>query len=177
MRSRLYTGTGDEGSTALADGSRIDKDSLRIETIGTVDELNALLGIVAAQPAAADEQGLLVRVQNTLFSLGAELAGPASARLTAADVEGLERDIDRLDGQLPPLTHFVLPGGSQAGAICHLARTVCRRAERMLFRLTRHDGVNSASLVYMNRLSDLLFALARRLVQLDGGNDVIWKGR
>jgi cob(I)alamin adenosyltransferase len=176
MRSRLYTGAGDQGATALADGSRVDKDGLRIETIGTVDELNALIGLVAAQRASADEQPLLIRLQNTLFSLGAELANPAAMRLTTEDVRGLEQDIDRLDDQLPPLEHFVLPGGSQSGALCHLARTVCRRAERALFRLARHDRVNSASLVYMNRLSDLLFALARLLVRRDGGSDVIWKG-
>jgi cob(I)alamin adenosyltransferase len=175
MTSSLYTGTGDQGGTALADGSRIDKDSLRIETLGAVDELNALLGLVAAQAAAADEQALLIRLQNTLFSLGAELANPAAKRLSMEDVRGLEQDIDRLDDQLPPLTRFVLPGGSQAGALCHVARTLCRRAERALFRLARHDRVNSASLVYMNRLSDLLFALARQLVSIDGGNEIIWK--
>ena len=176
MRSRLYTGTGDAGTTALADGSRIDKDSPRIETIGTVDELNALLGLVAAQPAAEDEHALLVRLQNALFSLGAELADPAAARLSGDDAKRLEQEIDRLDAMLPPLTHFVLPGGSGAGAICHLARTVCRRAERALFRLARHEDVNPASVVYLNRLSDLLFALARLLVRHDGAEDVIWKG-
>jgi cob(I)alamin adenosyltransferase len=176
MRSRLYTGTGDRGATGLADGSRTDKDGPRIETIGAIDELNAWLGLVAAQPAAADEEKLLNGLQNTLFRLGAELADPATARLTTGDVRDLEQEIDRLDGRLPPLTHFVLPGGSRAGATCHLARTVCRRAERAFFRLARHEKVNSASLVYLNRLSDLLFALARLLVRQEGGNDVIWKG-
>jgi cob(I)alamin adenosyltransferase len=176
MKSSLYTGAGDRGATALGDGSRTDKDSLRIETIGAMDELNALLGLVAAQPAAGDEQPLLRRLQENLFRLGAELADPALAHLTTEDVSGLEQDIDRLDQKVPALTRFILPGGSQAGAICHLARTVCRRAERAFFRLARHDKVNSASLVYVNRLSDLLFALARVLVQADGGSDVIWKG-
>lgn len=175
MTSKLYTRTGDDGTTGLADGSRTAKESLRIETIGAVDELNALLGIIAAQQDAGDERALLEHLQHTLFSLGAELAMPGNRRLVPDRVAGLEEAIDRIDAQLPPLAHFILPGGSQSGALCHLARTVCRRAERAAFRLADREEVNPVSLKYLNRLSDLLFALARLLVMQGGGEEVIWK--
>ena len=175
MTSRLYTRAGDTGTTKLGDGSATAKESLRIEAIGAVDELNALLGLLAAQPGAETESELLADLQRTLFSLGAELAAPGTTRLTTQQVGDVESRIDSLDERLPPLAHFVLPGGSQAGALCHLARTVCRRAERSLFRLAREEEVNSASLKFMNRLSDLLFALARLLVLRGGGSEAIWK--
>ena len=174
MTSSLYTRTGDGGSTGLGDGSRIAKDDQRVEALGALDELNAALGVVAAFPEAADEQPLLDEVQRTLFDLGAEVAVPGAARQADDSTLRLEAAIDRIDASLPPLTDFILPGGSQAGALCHLARTQCRRAERELFRLARHNAVNSASLAYLNRLSDLLFVLARWLVREGGGKERRW---
>jgi len=174
MTARIYTRTGDDGATGLADGSRIDKAELRIEAIGLVDELNAILGLLATYPDLAPQRPLVETLQRTLFELGAELAKPASARIDAEAVSQLEREIDRLDAQLPPLRHFILPGGTRAGALCHLARTLCRRAERCLFRLADAEGVNSHSLHFLNRLSDLLFVLARWLVHDVGGEETLW---
>jgi len=175
MTSSIYTRTGDEGGTRLGDGSGRRKDSLRIEAIGAVDELNAQLGVIAAHPDAAAEATLLERIQNTLFEVGAELAAPGKPRITHQDVSALEAGIDRIDGELPPLTHFILPGGTLAGAQCHLARTICRRAERALFRLAEAEAVNSETLKYANRLSDLLFVLARQIIRQGGGKEVLWK--
>lgn len=174
MASSIYTRTGDEGQTGLADGSRRPKDDHRIDAISALDELNAALGVVAAYPESADERTLLHGIQRALFDIGAELAAPGSRRLPQDAVTGLEAAIDRIDARLPPLTAFILPGGGVAGAQCHMARTLCRRAERALFRLARHETVNSLSLVYLNRLSDLLFVLARRLVREGGGEEVLW---
>lgn len=176
MTSKLYTRAGDAGQTSLGDGSRTEKGSLRIEAIGQVDELNAMLGLVAAQGDIDDaERKLLTGLQNSLFSLGAELATPGTARLAAEHVTGLEQRIDGIDAQLPPLRNFVLPGGTQTSALCHLARTLCRRAERSLFHLAEQEQVNSQSLKYLNRLSDLLFALARQVSAREGGTETIWK--
>lgn len=174
MGSSIYTRTGDEGLTGLADGTRRPKDDLRIEAVGTLDELNAAIGVVAAYPEAEAERPLLQAIQRTLFDLGAELAAPGSGRLADDATAALESAIDRIDGVLPPLKAFILPGGNLAGAQCHLARTLCRRAERALFRLARHEKVNSPSLTYLNRLSDLLFVLARWLVREGGGEEVLW---
>ncbi|MEN8175954.1 MAG: cob(I)yrinic acid a,c-diamide adenosyltransferase [Pseudomonadota bacterium] len=175
MTSDLYTGSGDDGSTGLADGSRVTKDSARIDTIGSVDELNALLGLVASQEAAAGEREMLYQIQHRLFDLGAELAAPGTARLDAGDTGHLEGEIDRLDALVPPLRHFILPGGTGTSAMAHLARTVCRRAERQLFLLSRTEAVNAHSLVFLNRLSDLLFALARVLVHQASGTEIAWR--
>lgn len=151
---------------------------MRIEAVGQVDELNAILGLIAAQEDINDgDRELLTGLQNTLFSLGAELAAPGTARLAAKDVAGLEQRIDSFDSQLPPLRNFVLPGGTQTAALCHLARTLCRRAERSLFHLAEREQVNSESLKYLNRLSDLMFALARLVVVRTGGRELIWKAR
>jgi cob(I)alamin adenosyltransferase len=175
MTSSIYTRTGDEGGTRLGNGAGSRKDSLRIEAIGAVDELNAQVGMVAAHPDAATEAALLEQLQNTLFEVGAELAAPGKPRIAREDVGALEKAIDRIDGELPPLTHFILPGGTLAGAQCHLARTVCRRAERALFRLAEAEAVNSETLKYVNRLSDLLFVLARQIIRQGGGKEVLWK--
>jgi len=175
MTSKIYTRTGDDGTTGLGDGSRIGKADRRIDVIGLIDELNALLGLLATYPEAHPEQRLVQTLQNTLFELGSELAKPGSTRLTAGAVALLEHEIDRIDTELPALRNFILPGGSRAGAICHLARTVCRRAERGLFRLAGEEEVNSSSLKYLNRLSDLLFVLARWLVRHGGGEEIVWK--
>jgi cob(I)alamin adenosyltransferase len=177
--SRIVTRTGDGGETALGDGSRVSKDHPRIAVIGSVDELNAVLGLTLhhlADSAAA----LIRRVQNDLFDLGADLCVPAQPgdspgaklRINAGHVEGLEQAIDRLNADLPPLTSFVLPGGPPAAAWCHFARTVCRRAERDLVALGHAEPINPLALVYLNRLSDLLFVLAR---QSSGGHEPLWQ--
>jgi cob(I)alamin adenosyltransferase len=180
--SRIYTKTGDGGETALGDGQRVAKNHPRIEAIGTVDELNAVLGLLLAQTPDLPEHGLIQTIQNDLFDIGADLCVPIAAdeqpeqklRMTAGQAERLEAAIDRINADLKPLTSFILPGGSPAAAWCHLARTVCRRAERAVVALMRTDPVKPALLVYLNRLSDLLFVLGRHLNHL-GRNDVLWR--
>lgn len=175
--TRIYTRTGDDGSTGLADGSRLAKDSLRVEALGSVDELNSQLGVVLALIPPSGLSEPLQQIQHRLFDLGGELALPGSQVLDDALTEGLERNLDALNAELPPLTEFVLPGGNLPAAQCHLARTVCRRAERALLRLSRQEPVNSASLRYLNRLSDLLFVMARLLARTDGGEEAQWQPR
>jgi cob(I)alamin adenosyltransferase len=180
--SRIYTKAGDGGETGLGDGTRVPKDHPRVEAYGQVDELNAVLGLVAAHCPDAPERDLLRAVQNDLFDVGADLCVPPPAggepaggglRVTAAQAERLEKAIDRLNEGLQPLKSFVLPGGTQAAAWLHLARTVCRRAERAVVTLARTDPVNPQVVVYLNRLSDFLFVLAR--TANDGGTgDVLW---
>lgn len=174
MAASIYTRTGDGGQTGLADGSRRPKDDVRIDAIGTVDGLNAAIGVVAAFPESMAERQLLHGIQRNLFDIGAELAAPDSRRLSPDAVSALESAIDRIDAGLPPLRAFILPGGGLAGAQCHVARTLCRHAERALFRLARHETVNSLTLAYLNRLSDFLFVLARWLVHEGGGEEVLW---
>ena len=175
QRSKLYTRTGDDGTTGLYGGGRVGKDAQRVQAIGDLDELNCQLGLLSElcqDPAIVE---LLARIQGLLFELGAELAQPGSARLAPDHVERLEQEIDRLDASLPTLGSFVLPGGAPAAAHCHLARAVCRRAERSLFRLAAAEQVNSTSLKFVNRLSDLLFATARALNQRAGRAETPWK--
>lgn len=173
--TRIYTRTGDDGSTGLAGGERVAKEHVRIEAIGSVDELNSAVGLLRAAHPDADIDDLLEIVQHRLFDLGGELSMPGSALLTADRTQDLEQALDRFNGPLPPLDEFILPGGSESAARCHLARSVCRRAERALLRLSRSEPVNSAGITYLNRLSDLLFVLARVLVRRDGGTEVAWK--
>ena len=173
--TRIYTRTGDDGTTGLAGGERLPKDHARIESIGGVDELNSVIGLLRAQPLDADVDRVLEAVQHRLFDLGGELAMPGTELLTAAHATGLEHELDRFNADLPPLEEFILPGGSEAAARCHLARAVCRRAERELLRLSRLEPLNSASTTYLNRLSDLLFVLARVLARRDGGSEVTWR--
>lgn len=179
--SRIYTKSGDGGETGLGDGTRVPKDHVRVAAYGEVDELNAALGLLAAYCPDAPEAGLLRDIQNDLFDVGADLCVPAAAgeepgkalRVTAAQAERLEAAIDRLNAPLSPLRSFVLPGGTPAAAWLHLARTVCRRAERAVVTLTRTEPVNPQVVIYLNRLSDFLFVLGR--VANDGGNaDVLW---
>lgn len=180
--NRIYTRTGDDGTTALADGQRRSKDDLRIETYGTVDETNACVGL-ARQHASGRIDAMLGAIQNDLFDLGADLATPPSPeppaheplRIVASQVERLERDIDALNAPIPPLKSFVLPGGSAAAAALHLARTVSRRAERLAVRLAGTEGetVSPEVLRYLNRLSDFLF-VASRAANSDGADDVLW---
>ena len=179
--SRIYTKTGDGGETGLGDGRRVPKDDARVEAYGTVDELNAVLGLLLACAPADPEAGLIRSIQNDLFDVGGDLCVPPAEgeapgqclRVTADQVARLEAAIDRLNARLQPLTSFVLPGGSPAAAWCHLARTVCRRAERAVVTLMRAEPVNLQVPAYLNRLSDLLFVLARA-ANGDGKDDVLW---
>lgn len=180
--NKIYTRTGDNGTTALADGQRRSKADLRVETYGTVDETNACIGLVRLHTTGTLD-GMLGAIQNDLFDLGADLATPPSPeplpyeplRIVASQVERLERDIDALNAPIPPLKSFVLPGGSAASAALHLARTVCRRAERLAVNLAAQDDevVSPEALRYLNRLSDFLF-VASRAANGDGADDVLW---
>jgi cob(I)alamin adenosyltransferase len=181
---RLYTKTGDDGTTGLFGGVRVNKDSERVEAYGTVDELNAVLGLVRASGAPAEIDELLEAIQNDLFAVGAEIAcAPGKEVRLGCEPVGdgriaaLEQAIDRADSALPALKNFVLPGGSPSAAALHHARTVCRRAERLLVRTGRSGSMRNELVIYLNRLSDLLFALARRANQLAGLPDVPWQPR
>ena len=179
---KIYTKTGDDGQTGLFAGPRVSKDDPRIEAYGTVDELNAVLGLARCQSLPPEIDTILARLQNELFDLGAELATPnPKARgtdlISAAHIEALEKAIDHFDADLPPLKTFILPGGTPSAAWLHLARTVCRRGERRLVALMTQAGEQIAPLplVYLNRLSDLLFVLARAANQTAGKPDVRWE--
>ncbi|RKZ14034.1 cob(I)yrinic acid a,c-diamide adenosyltransferase [bacterium] len=176
--NRIYTKTGDDGSTGLADGTRRSKSDTRLDSYGTVDELNATVGLAinavsGSHPQLAD---LLASIQHDLFDLGADLSTPGTGdalRITAAQVKALEAAIDTHNADLPALESFILPGGSDGAASLHLARTVCRRAERVAVHLAEHEGVNPEAIHYLNRLSDLLFVLAR-VANSGGKADVLW---
>ena len=172
--SKIYTRTGDEGSTGLGDGTRIDKDSLRVEAMGTVDELNAVIGLLLTEPLSESIHTVLTRVQHDLFDLGGELCIPGHAMLKPGRIEQMEQALDDFNESLAPLKEFILPGGCRAAAYCHLARTVCRRAERDVIRLSRNDQVGASALQYLNRLSDLLFVLCRIINRDAGYSDVLW---
>lgn len=173
--SKIYTRTGDDGTTGLGDGSRVDKDSLRVEAFGTVDELNSTMGVVLSLPLPEEIHALLTGVQHDLFDLGGEISVPGRTALDEAYVTRLENELDTLNTQLSPLKEFILPGGTAAAAACHLARTVCRRAERRVISLRRREDINPAVVHYLNRLSDLLFVVARYLNHKQGAGDVLWK--
>ncbi len=174
--TRIYTRTGDDGSTGLAGCERVAKDGARITAIGELDELNSLIGVVRALLIPADPlDGMLLSVQHRLFDLGGELAMPDQALARGAWATRLEIWIDELNAELPPLREFILPSGGLAAAHCHQARAVCRRAERSLLRLSREETVNSATLKYLNRLSDLLFVMARTLARREGGRETLWQ--
>jgi cob(I)alamin adenosyltransferase len=177
---KIYTKTGDLGQTGLYGGGRVAKDDQRIEAYGTVDELNAVLGMVRASAPAPEVDALLARVQNELFDLGAELATPDADKIKAVTIDEaaitrLEAAIDQFEGLLAPLRTFILPGGSVAAAQLHLARTVCRRAERRLVTLSHQEPISPHLVVYLNRLSDLLFVLARFANLAVGVGDVPWQ--
>jgi cob(I)alamin adenosyltransferase len=177
--SKIVTRTGDDGTTGLGDGKRVSKDAVRIEAMGTVDELNCALGVLIAQPMPRPlaAEARLLEIQQELFDLGGELALPGVTLIDAAGISRLEESIEQLNATLPPLREFVLPGGNPAAAACHNARAVCRRAERRCWTLAREESVNPASLRYLNRLSDLLFVLARTLARADGGAELLWRGK
>lgn len=173
--SRIVTRTGDAGTTGLGDGSRVTKDSARIEAIGTVDELNSAIGLLATTPGLpAGITKLLLTIQHDLFDLGGELAVPGHSALTSSHIEELEQAVESHNATLPPLKEFILPGGSEAAARCHLARSIARRAERCCWTLAGPEVVNRLALVYLNRLSDLLFVLARVLARANGGSEILW---
>jgi cob(I)alamin adenosyltransferase len=176
--SRIVTRTGDDGTTGLGDGSRVAKDSPRIDAIGAVDELNSNLGVLLAEGLPEDISTLLTEIQHDLFDLGGELSIPGYSAVTDAHVKRLEEAISRHNASLSPLKEFILPGGTRAAALAHVARTVCRRAERAVVRLASAEPVNEPARRYLNRLSDLLFVTARCLNALQGHRDVLWmRGR
>ncbi|MEO8444806.1 MAG: cob(I)yrinic acid a,c-diamide adenosyltransferase [Gammaproteobacteria bacterium] len=176
--TKIYTRTGDDGTTGLGTGERVPKDCPRVEAYGTVDELNACVGLVLATPGLPPLiRESLTAIQHRLFDLGGELAVPGRDVIAATDSVDLEAVLDGLNGNLPPLKDFVLPGGTPGAAASHLARAVCRRAERRVITLQRDEAVNPESVRYLNRLSDLLFVMSRVLCRVDGGAEVIWKAR
>ena len=172
--SKIYTRTGDGGSTGLGDGSRVGKDSLRVTAYGTVDEANSTIGLILASEVADDVRVLLTAVQHQLFDLGGELCIPGHAAISDEDVTRLEQHLDRFNADLPVLREFLRPGGGEAAARCHIARTVVRRAERETVALSRVEPVRPEAVRYLNRLSDLLFVLARVLARASGHGEVLW---
>jgi cob(I)alamin adenosyltransferase len=176
--SKIVTRTGDAGTTGLGDGSRVAKDAARIDAIGAVDELNSTIGVLLAEALPGDIATTLVDVQHDLFDLGGELSIPGYATVTDAHIARLEDGVERYNANLAPLKEFVLPGGTRAAALAHVARTVCRRAERAVVHLGSAESVTEPSRRYLNRLSDLLFVMARALNATAGRPDVLWqKGR
>jgi cob(I)alamin adenosyltransferase len=176
--SRIYTRTGDDGSTGLGDGMRVPKEHLRVEAYGTVDEANSAIGVVLAIPdLPADVVNCLTAVQHQLFDLGGELCLPGHRAITGEDVTQLEQMLDRFNEPLPPLKDFILPGAGRAAAACHLARTIARRAERRVWSLARVESVAPEVPQYLNRLSDLLFVIARVLARHEHGSEVLWRSR
>lgn len=173
--SKIYTRTGDDGSTGLGDGARVGKDSLRVAAYGTVDEANSTIGLLLATQVPDDIRDLLTTVQHQLFDLGGELCIPGHAAIEDADIDALEAQLDHYNDDLPALKDFILPGGGEAAARCHIARTVVRRAERETVALSRTDAVRPQAVRYLNRLSDLLFVLVRVLARADGHGEVLWR--
>ncbi|WP_266363984.1 cob(I)yrinic acid a,c-diamide adenosyltransferase [Tellurirhabdus rosea] len=181
---KIYTKTGDKGQTSLIGGTRVSKGALRIDTYGTVDELNSYIGLVRDQPVNESRRELLKEIQDRLFTVGAELATDPEKTIkkpmpaiVEADIERLEQAMDALDAELPELRKFVLPGGHQAVSFCHLARTVCRRAERLVITLSETEPVDPLVIQYLNRLSDYLFVLSRKMAQELGAEEVTWEPR
>ena len=174
--SKIYTRTGDDGTTGLGDGSRVPKDSVRVEAYGTVDELNSAVGVLLAVPGLPPAiTACLTEVQHQLFDLGGELCIPGHSAITAAHVTQLEQALDGFNDALPPLKEFILPGGGPGAAACHLARAIARRAERRVWALARVEAVRPEVAQYLNRLSDLLFVLARVLARHERGAEVLWR--
>jgi len=184
---KVYTKTGDAGTTALFGGTRVPKDHIRIDCYGTVDELNSWIGLVRDQEFPVIYKDVLIRIQDRLFTVGAQLATPPEKEvmkngerrlknlgITEDDILFLENEIDRMDAALPPMTHFVLPGGHTTVSYCHVARCVCRRAERLAVQLRHEEPVEELVLKYLNRLSDYLFVLARMLSKEVGADEVKW---
>jgi len=181
---KIYTKTGDKGTTSLVGGTRINKGALKIESYGTVDELNAWIGLLRDQEVNQNRRELLKEIQDRLFTIGSDLASePEQVRkkkipdLLEEDILLLEKEMDAMDTEIPPLRAFVLPGGHQSVSFTHLARTVCRRAERLVIRLSAEEEINTLIIKYLNRLSDYLFVLSRKMTQELGSEEVAWKPR
>lgn len=176
--SKIYTKTGDKGETGMADGSRVAKDHIKVAAIGDVDELNSQIGLLVVETASVEMKDKLNQVQHILFDLGAELTLPEYVAIEEQHVTFLESYLDQLNSKLKPLDEFILPGGSRAAAQAHIVRSVCRRVERSLVSLNREQALNKASMAFINRLSDLLFVIARQCCADDGVEEVYWqKGR
>lgn len=173
--SKIYTRTGDDGTTGLGTKGRVNKDSERITAIGTVDELNSMIGLLIAEGVPDLIENILGEVQHRLFDLGGELCMPGHKFIQAEQVEWLEKALDKLNEDLPALEDFILPGGGKAAAVCHVARTICRRAERCVVSLSREEEVEADARGYLNRLSDLLFVMARVIARKDNGSEVLWQ--
>jgi len=172
--SKIYTRTGDDGTTGLGDGTRVSKDSPRVEAYGTVDELNSVIGLLLTHTLPEEIHECLIGVQHRLFDLGGELCLPGHTAIKQHHVNELEQVLDDLNANLSPLKDFILPGGSAAAAVCHVARTVCRRAERRIISLSKQEQISELIVQYVNRLSDLLFVVARTLNVQAGRQDVLW---
>jgi cob(I)alamin adenosyltransferase len=174
--SKIYTRTGDDGTTGLADGERVAKHDVRVEAGGAVDETNSLIGLLLTEPGLIETvASSLRRIQHELFEIGAELSLPGYRKIAPEHVRRLELELDALNAALPPLKEFVLPGGNRAAAVCHVARTVCRRAERRACAAATEHALNPELLRYLNRLSDLLFVMARCLAREGGSEEVLWR--
>lgn len=173
--SKIYTRTGDDGTTGLGDGARVPKDHLRVEAYGTIDELNSVLGVALALPLPEEVRVALAPIQHELFDLGGELCIPGRDVIDESQVVRLEQALDGLNASLSPLKEFILPGGTQAAALMHLARTVCRRAERRIISLAHAEPVNTLSIKYLNRLSDLLFVAARYINVRAQTPEILWQ--
>lgn len=175
--SKIYTRTGDTGSTGLGNGARVTKDDLRVEAFGTVDELNSQIGLALTTDLPDQARPCLSAIQHELFDLGGELCIPGHTIIEQDYIDQLEQWLDELNSELPPLEEFILPGGNAAAATCHVARTVCRRAERRLTSLAQHEEINPYALSYLNRLSDLLFVIARHAARANGQTEIRWRQR
>jgi cob(I)alamin adenosyltransferase len=173
--SKIYTRTGDSGATGLGDGRRVGKDAPRIQAYGELDELNSHIGLILAHGTPDEVSLCLGEIQHLLFDLGGDLCIPSRDSLTQAHVDWLERWLDHFNDALPPLKEFILPGGNRPAACCHVARTVCRRAERTVVALAKTEPVAPLAIVFLNRLSDLLFVIARVLARENGGQEVLWQ--
>lgn len=173
--SKIYTRTGDDGTTGLTDGSRVPKDDARVHAMGEVDELNSAIGLLLTETLPQDIEQTLIEVQHALFDLGGELSMPGHSVIDQLRVDALEQALDKQNETLPPLKEFILPGGTTAAAHCHLARSICRRAERRLHSLATEAEVNTHAIKFLNRLSDLLFVTARSLNKAAGSEDVLWR--
>ena len=175
--SKIYTRTGDAGTTGLGNGDRVSKNALRIHCLGEIDELNAIIGLMQTESLPADIHAVLTDIQHDLFDLGGEICIPGTVMVTDKQVRFLEQTLDHFNETLSPLQDFLLPGGTRAAAQAHHARTVCRRAERNLIALAEQEAVHDAPRQYLNRLSDLLFVLGRTLNQVAGQPDILWQKR
>jgi len=173
--SKIYTRTGDDGTTGLGDGSRVEKDSLRVEAYGTVDEANSAISVVLANDSLSPTiRECLIQIQHDLFELGGELCIPGHSAIEMHFIDRLEENLDNFNANLPPLKDFILPGGGRAAAACHVARATVRRAERRVASLRKTEAVRGEVLKYLNRLSDLLFVIARVLARAESGQEVLW---